>query len=118
MLYHKVINKLFVAYSREIEQPKVMTNSLVTFLLLEEKTLFLFVKVHVQDLLWKDGARLAKLILKEEAVIYVCGGVPMASAVEKIIHRIIRQHGGISKDKAQLAVNQLKVVLELNITTG
>lgn len=66
-------------------------------------------KVYVQDLLWKDGARVSKLILKEEAYVYVCGGTAMASQVEDTLKRIIFQHGNMNQDQANDVVRKLKV---------
>jgi sulfite reductase alpha subunit-like flavoprotein len=64
---------------------------------------------YVQDLLWKDGARVSTQILNEGAYVYICGKTAMATQVEETIIRIIRQYGEMNHDEAEMVFRNLKV---------
>ena len=70
-------------------------------------------QVYVQDLLWKDGARVSTQILIEGAYVYICGETAMATQVEDTIIKIIRQYGKMNNDEAEMVFRNLKVSAQL-----
>ena len=68
---------------------------------------------YVQDLLWKDGARVSTQILNEGAYIYICGQKAMAIQVEDTVIRIIRHYGEMNNEEAEMIFRNLKVMSNL-----
>lgn len=68
------------------------------------------IQIYVQDLLWKDGARVSAQILNEGAYLYICGGKTMATQVEDTIIKIIRQYGEMNAEEAEMIFRNLKVL--------
>jgi sulfite reductase (NADPH) flavoprotein alpha-component len=65
-------------------------------------------KVYVQDRMREQGKRLHAW-LHEGAHFYVCGDAPsMAGDVERTLHEIVAEHGGLSGDEAAEHVAALK----------
>jgi sulfite reductase (NADPH) flavoprotein alpha-component len=62
----------------------------------------------VQDLLMQNARRLWDW-LEEGAVVYVCGDAThMAKDVDRTLHRIVEEQGGMAPDAAQSYVQALK----------
>eukprot|EP00548_Thalassiothrix_antarctica_P014480 CAMPEP_0194168656 /NCGR_PEP_ID=MMETSP0154-20130528/3535_1 /TAXON_ID=1049557 /ORGANISM="Thalassiothrix antarctica, Strain L6-D1" /LENGTH=669 /DNA_ID=CAMNT_0038879835 /DNA_START=82 /DNA_END=2088 /DNA_ORIENTATION=+ len=72
-----LINEIYVAFSRETSK-----------------------KVYVQHLLEKNAGETWNLIGKQNAYIYVCGGVRMGSDVRETLRRICVSKGNLSTDAA------------------
>lgn len=65
-------------------------------------------KFYVQDLLMQNARRLWDWI-EEGAVVYVCGDAThMAKDVDRTLHRIVEEQGGMARDAAQSYVQALK----------
>ena len=57
-------------------------------------------KIYVQDRMLEAGAELWKW-LQDGAAFYVCGDASrMAKDVDKALHTVAREHGGLSEDEA------------------
>lgn len=65
-------------------------------------------KVYVQDRLRESGAELWNW-LEEGGSFYVCGDAKrMAADVDKALHDVVAEHGGMGVDQAKAYVNKLK----------
>lgn len=64
-------------------------------------------KVYVQDLIRQDGARFYDW-LERGAAIYICGDATrMAADVDRTLHDVVAEHGGMSPDDARAFVSDL-----------
>lgn len=80
MLERGILDKTFLALSREVNIPKV---SQFNFASDKSSIQFLFtsVQTYVQNLIMKESAEISNLITQKNAHIYVCGDVQMAENV-------------------------------------
>ena len=68
---------------------------------------------YVQNLLWKDGARVSTQILNEGAYLYICGKKAMAIQVEDTVIRIMSHYGKMNNEEAEMIIRNLKVMSNL-----
>ena len=67
-------------------------------------------KVYVTHKLLENGANIAQSILKEGGYIYVCGdGNNMAKDVFNAIKQILHDHGSLSEEEAEEALDDMKL---------
>ncbi|XP_049776657.1 nitric oxide synthase, salivary gland [Schistocerca cancellata] len=74
MLEEKVLDKVFLALSREADIPKT----------------------YVQDLIRKEAASVYKKLVEEDGHFYVCGDCTMAEHVYQMLKLIIQEHGSMT----------------------
>ncbi|XP_050304291.1 nitric oxide synthase, salivary gland isoform X2 [Anthonomus grandis grandis] len=79
MVNNKVLDRVFLALSREPNVPKT----------------------YIQDLAIKEAAEIYKLLVIQEGHFYVCGDCTMAEHVYQTLKKIIQTYGGMSQAEVQ-----------------
>jgi sulfite reductase alpha subunit-like flavoprotein len=69
-------------------------------------------KVYVQHRLREQGEHVCRLILKENAIFYVCGdGNKMARDVQNTVQELLQKYAGLSADDARQYIEKMKTEL-------
>ncbi|XP_072398883.1 nitric oxide synthase, salivary gland isoform X3 [Diabrotica undecimpunctata] len=79
MVKMNVMDRVFLALSREPGEPKV----------------------YVQDLALKESAAIYQLLVKEKGHLYICGDITMAEDVYQTVQNIIQKEGKMSDSEVQ-----------------
>ena len=86
---------------RDFENEGTLNNLRVAFSRKTEK------KVYVQHLLADDADETWKLVEKEKASIFVCGGTRMGADVSETLRSIVAEAGGMSTDEAKAYLDKM-----------
>ena len=113
MVQKGVLDRVFLALSREENIPKVSWWTKDSFLI-NFKLPFLhsyppLSQTYVQDLALKEADSISELILQEKAHIYVCGDVTMAEHVYQTLRKILATHENRTESEMEKYMLTLRV---------